>query len=97
MSLILPKNKKWQQINGQIKIEIENSIFHECSKDWIFVSTLVPFPLDENEELEKSFISFVEYDLNTRKIEKTKVIACRNVCISQDTDSPASCKTVVNP
>jgi hypothetical protein len=36
MSLILPKNKKWQQINGQIKIEIENSIFHECSKDWIF-------------------------------------------------------------
>jgi hypothetical protein len=84
MSLILPKNKKWQQINGQIKIEIENSIFTDCSKDWIQISTLIPFPLDENEELEKLFISFVEYDLNARKIQKTKVVACRNVCISQD-------------
>jgi chemotaxis methyl-accepting protein methylase len=84
MSLILPKNKKWQQINGQIKIEIENSIFHECSKDWIQISTLIPFPLEENEELEKLIISFVEYDLNARKIQKTKVVACRNVCISQD-------------
>ncbi len=84
MSLILPKNKKWQQINGQIKIEIENSIFTDCSKDWIQISTLIPFPLEENEELEKLFISFVEYDLNTRKIQKTKVVACRNVCISQD-------------
>jgi hypothetical protein len=83
MCLILPKNKKWQQIRGQIKIEIENSIFNECSKDWIFVSTFVPFPLDENEELEKLFISFVEYDLNARKIQKTKVVDCRNVCIDE--------------
>jgi hypothetical protein len=84
MSLILPKNKKWQQINGQIKIEIENSIFTDCSKDWIQISTLIPFPLEENEELEKLIISFVEYDLNARKIQKTKVIACRDVCISHD-------------
>ena len=84
MSLILPKNKKWQQINGQIKIEIENSIFTDCSKDWIQISTLIPFPLEENEELEKLFISFVEYDLNARKIQKTKVVDCRNVFIEAD-------------
>ncbi|MFY7668761.1 MAG: hypothetical protein ACOVQG_08465 [Crocinitomicaceae bacterium] len=84
MSLILPKNKKWQQINGQIKIEIENSIFTDCSEDWIQISTLILFPLDENEELEKLFVSYVEYDLNARKIQKTKVVDCRNVFIEAD-------------
>lgn len=84
MSLILPKNKKWQQISGQIKIEQDHSIFNDCSKDWIQISTLIPFPLDENEELEKLFISFVEYDLNARKIQKTKVVDCRNVFIEVD-------------
>lgn len=81
MSLILPKNKKWQQINGQIKIEQDLSIFKGYVEDWIQISTLIPFPLEENEELEKLFISFVEYDLNARKIQKTKVVDCRNVTI----------------
>ena len=84
MSLILPKNKKWQQISGQIKIEQDHSIFNDCSKDWIQISTLIPFPLDENEELEKLFISFVEYDLNAKKIQKTKVVDSRNVFIEAD-------------
>jgi hypothetical protein len=84
MSLILPKNKKWQQISGQIKIEQDHSIFNDCSKDWIQISTLIPFPLDENQELEKLFISFVEYDLNAKKIQKTKVVDSRNVFIEAD-------------
>lgn len=84
MSLILPKNKKWQKINGQIKIEHDHSIFKGYVEDWIQISTLIPFPIEENEELEKLFISFVEYDLNARKIQKTKVVDCRNVTIEVD-------------
>ena len=43
MSLILPKNKKWQQINGQIKIEIENSIFTDCLEStWLKLKELNP-------------------------------------------------------
>ena len=82
MSLFLPSGKKWQKLKGQIKVESENSIFLNCTKEWITVSTLIPFPIEENQKLEELFLSFVEFDLNSKKIQKTKVVACRNVRLS---------------
>ncbi len=79
MSLILPRGKKWQKLEGQIKIEIQNIFFNDSSNNWIAASTMVPYPLEENEKLEDIFLSFVEFDLNSKRIEKIKVVACRYV------------------
>lgn len=83
MSLLLPRGKKWQKVKGQIKVKSENSIFLNCSKDWITVSTLIPFPLEENQNLEELFLSFIEFDLNSKKIQKIKVLACKKVRFSE--------------
>jgi hypothetical protein len=68
MSILIPKGKHWQKLSGSIKIHIDNTVFLEESEEWIPMSTYVPFPLDEDQTLEAVFISFVEFDMNSKAV-----------------------------
>jgi hypothetical protein len=79
MSLYLPRGKRWQKVEGQIKVVVENSIFINSTNDWLTASTLIPFPLEVSENLEEIFTNYIEYDLNSKKNHIIKVVACKDL------------------
>ncbi len=79
MSIFLGKNKYWQKVVRQVKLISENNLFFSVTEDWQDVVSLIPFPLEKNATLESEFVKFVSYDLNSKKINKVKIIDYRNV------------------
>lgn len=79
MSIQIPHGKHWQKLSGSIKIHIDNNLFLDNSDEWIPMSTLVPFPLDENQTLEALFNSFVEYDMNSKAVYQRIVSEVKDV------------------
>ena len=81
MSIILPKGKFWQKVEGYVKISSQNNLFRTTPEDWVLKTTLIPFPLDNDEVLEHVFTVFVTYDLNSKAVHKMEVIALKDVKI----------------
>ncbi len=81
MSILIPKGKHWQKLSGSLKIHIDNTLFLDNPDEWIPTSTYVPFPLDEDQTLEAVFISFVEYDMNSKAVYKRTVREVKDVHI----------------
>lgn len=81
MSIILPKGKFWQKVEGYVKISSQNNLFRTTPEDWVLKTTLIPFPLDNDEVLEYVFTVFVTYDLNSKAVQKVEVIALKDVKI----------------
>lgn len=81
MSIILPKGKFWQKVEGYVKISSQNNLFRTTPEDWVLKTTLIPFPLDNDEVLEYVFTVFVTYDLNSKAVHKMEVIALKDVKI----------------
>lgn len=81
MSIILPKGKFWQKVEGYVKISSQNNLFRTTPEDWVLKTTLIPFPLDNDEVLEHVFRVFVTYDLNSKAVQKMEVIALKDVKI----------------
>lgn len=81
--LIIKKHQHWKKVSGWIKLANTPAIYfsNEFGEDWIETSTLVAFPLQENETIESAFEKFVEYDLNARAIYKLKVSSVKNVVV----------------
>ncbi len=79
MSILIPKGKHWQKLSGSIKIHIDNNLFLDNSDEWIPMSTLVPFPLDEDQALEAVYASFVEFDMNAKAVYKRIVSEVKDV------------------
>jgi hypothetical protein len=86
MSLFLPRGKKWQKVEGYVKVSHQNNLFVRTSDEWIFRQTLIPFPLEANEKLEDIYSIYVEFDLNARKVQKLKVLELNEVGISEKPD-----------
>lgn len=83
MSIFLSKNKYWQRVYGQVKLAPEYPLFISSKYEWQDVSTLIPFPLEKNENLESEFLKFLSFDLNSKKVNQTKIIDCRNIKLEQ--------------
>ena len=79
MSILIPQGKQWQKLSGSIKIQIDNNLFLNNSDEWIPMSTLVPFPLDEDQTLDAVFTSFVEFDMNSKYVYKRIVCEVKDV------------------
>jgi hypothetical protein len=87
MSLFLPRGKKWQKVEGYVKVSSQNNLFIKTPDEWIFKQTLIPFPLETNEKLEDIYSVYVEFDLNARKVQKMTVLETKEVKISEITIS----------
>ncbi len=83
MSIFLSKNKYWQRVYGQVKLAPENPLFFTSNNEWQDVSTLIPFPLEENSNLETEFLKFLSYDLNSKKVNQTNIVDFRNIKLDQ--------------
>jgi hypothetical protein len=81
MSILLPKGKSWQKVEGYVKIRHLNNLFRSASEEWIYKTTLIPFPLDDGEYLDLVFTDFVSYDLNSKAVQKIEVIGVKDVKI----------------
>jgi hypothetical protein len=79
MSILIPKGKHWQKLSGSIKLHIDETLFLNNLDEWIPMSTYVPFPLDEDQTLEAVFISFVEFDMNSKAVYKRIVCEVKDV------------------
>jgi len=86
MSLFLPRGKKWQKVEGYVKVSPQNNLFITTPDQWVFLQTLVPFPLEASEKLEDIYSIYVELDLNARKVQKLKVLELKEVGISEKPD-----------
>ena len=82
MSLFLPREKKWQKVEGYVKFAPQSNLFIMTSDEWIFRQTLIPFPLEANEKLEEIYSVYVEFDLNARKVQNMTVLETKEVKIS---------------
>ena len=81
MSILLPKGKYWQKVEGYVKISPLNNLFRSASEEWFCKTTLIPFPLDDGEDLDLVFTDFVSYDLNSKAVQKMEVIGVKDVKI----------------
>jgi hypothetical protein len=81
MSIFLPKGKSWQKVEGYVKITPQNNLFRSASEEWFCKTTLIPFPLDDGEDLDLVFTDFVSYDLNSKAVHKMEVIGVKDVKI----------------
>lgn len=81
MSLFLPRGKKWQKVEGYVKVLPQENLFITTPDEWIFKQTLVPFPLEANEKLEDIYSIYVEFDLNARKVQKMTVMETKELNI----------------
>jgi hypothetical protein len=81
MSIFLPKGKSWQKVEGYVKITPQNNLFRPTSEEWFYKTTLIPFPLDDGEDLDLVFTDFVSYDLNSKAVQKMDVIGVKDVKI----------------
>ena len=79
MSILIPQGKHWQKLSGSIKLHIDNTLFLDNPDEWIPMSTYVPFPLDEDQTLEAVFITFVEFDMNSKAVYKRIVREVKDV------------------
>jgi hypothetical protein len=79
MSILIPQGKHWQKLSGSIKLHIDHTLFLDNPDEWIPKSTYVPFPLDEDQTLEAVFISFVEFDMNSKAVYKRIVREVKDV------------------
>ena len=81
MSIFLKKGKSWQKVEGYVKITPQNNLFRSASEEWFCKTTLIPFPLDDGEDLDLVFTDFVSYDLNSKAVHKMEVISVKDVKI----------------
>ena len=81
MSIILPKGKFWQKVEGYVKISSQNNLFRTTPEDWVLKTTLIPFPLDNDEVLEHVFTVFVTYDFNSKAVQKIELLGVRDVVV----------------
>ena len=81
MSILLPKGKSWQKVEGYVKIRPLNILFRSASEEWFYKTTLIPFPLEDGEDLDLVFTDFVSYDLNSKAVHKMEVIGVKDVKI----------------
>lgn len=79
MSILIPKGKYWQKLSGSIKLHIDETLFLNNPDEWIPMSTYVPFPLDEDQTLEAVYISYVEYDMNSKAVYQRIVREVKDV------------------
>lgn len=83
MSLILPKGKSWQKVAGYVKIRPQNNLFRTVAEEWYHKTTLIPFPLDDGEDLDLVFKDFVSFDYNSMSIQKIEIIEVKEVLLSK--------------
>ena len=81
MSILLPKGKYWQKVEGYVKITPQNNLFRPTFEEWFYKTTLIPFPIDDDEDLDLVFTDFVSYDLNSKAVQKMEVIGVKDVKI----------------